>query len=35
MMITDIKCRAAESWLGDIMLATGETPFSYNPTPDP
>ena len=35
MMITDIKCRAAEGWLKDIMTPTGETPFHFQPTPTP
>lgn len=35
MMLTDVKCRAAESWLKDIMLPAGERPFSIEPTPIP
>uniref|UniRef100_A0A6H1ZVF3 Putative portal protein n=1 Tax=viral metagenome TaxID=1070528 RepID=A0A6H1ZVF3_9ZZZZ len=35
MMITDIKCRALESWLKDIMLPSGERPYSIEPTPVP
>gem|GEM_PF-992517 len=35
MMITDIKCRAIESWLKDIMLPSGERPYSIEPTPVP
>jgi len=35
MMITDVKCRALESWLKDIMLPAGEKPYSIEPTPIP
>lgn len=35
MMITDVKCRALESWLKDIMLPSGEKPYSIEPTPIP
>ena len=35
MMITDVKCRALESWLKDIMLPSGEKPYSIEPTPVP
>lgn len=35
MMIPDIKCRAFESWMKDIILPAGEVPFSINPTPKP
>ncbi len=35
MMITDVKCRALESWLKDIMLPAGERPYSIEPTPVP
>ena len=35
MMLTDIKCRAAESWLKDIMLPSGERPFAIESTPIP
>lgn len=36
MMITDIKCRAAASWLTDAILpAGGEKPFHFKPTPIP
>lgn len=35
MMITDVKCRALESWLKDIMLPSGERPYSIEPTPIP
>ena len=35
MMITEVKCRAAESWLRDILLDTGTPPWGLNPTPIP
>jgi hypothetical protein len=35
MMITEVKCRAAESWLRDILLDTGEPPWGIIPTPAP
>lgn len=35
MMITDVKCRAAESWLRDILLDTGMPPWDIQPTPIP
>lgn len=35
MMITDVKCRALESWLKDIMLPSGERPFNIEHTPVP
>lgn len=35
MMITDVKCRAAESWLRDILLDTGMPPWDIQPTPLP
>ncbi len=35
MMITDVKARALESWLKDIMLPAGEKPYSIEPTPVP
>jgi len=35
MMITEVKCRAAESWLRDILLDTGEPPWAIAPTPVP
>lgn len=33
--LTDVKCRAAESWLKDILLPPGERPWSADPTPIP
>mgnify|MGYP000974057202 CR=1 FL=1 len=35
MMITEVKCRAAESWLRDILLDTGAAPWNIDPTPIP
>lgn len=35
MMITEVKCRAAESWLRDIMLDSGTPPWDIVPTPIP
>jgi len=35
MMITEVKCRAAESWLRDILLDDGTPPWDLNPTPIP
>ena len=35
MQITEVKCRAAESWLRDILLDTGTPPWDLSPTPIP
>jgi hypothetical protein len=35
MMITETKCRGAESWLRDILLDEGVVPFDLKPTPLP
>lgn len=35
MMVTEVKCRAAESWLRDIMLDQGMPPWDLNPTTIP
>jgi len=35
MMLTEVKCRAAESWLRDILLDTGTPPWDIQPTPIP
>lgn len=35
MMLTDVKCRAAISWIQDVILGSGERPFSCEPTPMP
>lgn len=33
MRITEVKCRAAESWLRDILQADGGPPWDLKPTP--
>jgi hypothetical protein len=35
MMLTEVKCRAAESWLRDILLDEGTPPWDITPTPVP
>jgi hypothetical protein len=35
MMLTETKCRGAESWLRDILLDEGMIPFDLKPTPMP
>jgi hypothetical protein len=35
MMLTEVKCRAAESWLRDILLDTGTPPWDMHATPIP
>jgi len=35
MMLTEVKCRAAESWLRDILLDQGSPPWDLSPTPIP
>lgn len=35
MMLTEVKCRAAESWLRDILLDSGTPPWDLQPTPIP
>lgn len=35
MLLTEVKCRAAESWLRDIMLGQGELPWDIQHTPVP
>lgn len=35
MMITEVKCRAAESWLRDILLDNGSPPWDLHTTPIP
>lgn len=35
MMLTNVKCRAIESWVKDVLLPAGEKPWSVNPTPEP
>jgi len=35
MMLTETKCRGAESWLRDVLLDEGMVPFGCQPTPIP
>jgi hypothetical protein len=35
MMVTETKCRGAESWLRDILLEDGKIPFAVTPSPKP
>jgi hypothetical protein len=35
MMVTETKCRGAESWLRDILLEDGKIPFQVAPSPKP
>jgi len=35
MMLTDVKCRAAESWIRDVMLNQQERVFELSPSKDP
>lgn len=35
MMVTEVKCRAAESWLRDIMMEQGIPPWDLHPTTEP
>jgi len=35
MHLTNIKCRAAESWINDIMFQAGENTWDIKPTPIP
>ena len=35
MMLTNVKCRAAEAWLRDVLLPPGDKPWSLSPTPEP
>jgi hypothetical protein len=35
MMLTNVKCRAAEGWIRDILLPSGERPFTVRPSPVP
>jgi len=35
MMLTETKCRGAESWMRDILLDEGMVPFDLKPTPVP
>jgi hypothetical protein len=35
LMLTDIKCRAAESWIKDVTMSSGQKTWSLAPTPEP
>lgn len=35
MMLTNVKCRAAESWVRDILTNAGDNPWTLEPTPKP
>jgi len=35
LMLTDIKCRAAEAWIKDVMMSAGENPWEVAPTKEP
>ena len=35
MRLTDIKCRAAASWIKDVMAVSGERPFDLVPAKEP
>ncbi|CAB5220420.1 hypothetical protein UFOVP236_52 [uncultured Caudovirales phage] len=35
MRLTDIKCRAAASWIKDVMTVSGERPFDLSPAKEP
>jgi hypothetical protein len=35
MPITEVKCRAAESWIRDILLDGGAPPWELKPSPEP
>jgi len=35
MMLTNVKCRAAEAWIKDILIPPGDKPWALNPTPVP
>lgn len=35
MMITDVKCRAAESWIKDVLLTQNERFFDLTPSKEP
>ena len=35
MMLTDIKCRAAESWLKDVLQGAKDRPFDLEPSEQP
>lgn len=35
MMLTDIKCRAAEAWMRDVLFALGEDTWTISPNAEP
>lgn len=35
LMLTDIKCRAAESWIKDVLRQSSDRPFDLEPAHDP
>lgn len=35
MMLTDIKCRAADSWIKDVAQNYSESTYALSPTPEP
>jgi len=35
MMLTQVKCRATESWVQEILFPPGERPYGIEPTPIP
>lgn len=35
MMLTAVKCRAAKSWIRDVLIPAGDRPFQALPTPVP
>lgn len=35
MRLTDIKCRAAASWIKDVMTVSNDRPFDLSPSKDP
>ena len=35
MMLTNIKCRAAESWINDVEFPSGDKPWRLKPTTEP
>lgn len=35
MMLTSVKCRAAEAWIRDVMLPPDDEPWSLEPSPEP
>lgn len=35
MMLTAVKCRAAEAWLSDTLMPAGDRPWTVEPTPVP